>query len=77
MLGLVVASGICGLLLGWYFKIYVTLPMVLVLLGPYFLGPGFLLEALRPLAVHQTIPIAERHTNLALGLDVGHRSASV
>ena len=39
MLGLVVASGICGLLLGWYFKIYVTLPMVLVLLGPaYFLG---------------------------------------
>ena len=39
MLGLVVASGICGLLLGWYLKIYVTLPMVLVLLGPaYFLG---------------------------------------
>ena len=38
MLMLVVASGICGLLLGWYFKIYVTLPMVLVLLGPaYFL----------------------------------------
>ena len=39
VLGLIVASGICGLLLGWYFKIYVTLPMVLVLLGPaYFLG---------------------------------------
>lgn len=39
MLGLVVASGICGLLLGWYFKVYVTLPMGFVLLGPaYFLG---------------------------------------
>ena len=39
MLVLVVASGICGLLLGWYFKIYVTLPMVFVLLGPAnFLG---------------------------------------
>ena len=39
MLGLVVASGICGLLLGRYFKIYMILPMVFVLLGPaYFLG---------------------------------------
>jgi hypothetical protein len=39
VLELVVASGICGLLLGWHCKVYVTLPMVLVLLGPaYFLG---------------------------------------
>ena len=39
MLGLIVASGICGLLVGWYFKVYVILPMSLVLLGPaYFLG---------------------------------------
>jgi hypothetical protein len=39
VLELVVASGICGLLLGWHCKVYVALPMVFVLLGfAYFLG---------------------------------------
>ena len=52
MLGLVVTSGICGLLLGWYFKIYVTLPMVLVLLGPaYFLGQASLMRGILGLVV--------------------------
>jgi hypothetical protein len=47
VLGLVVASGICGLLLGRYFKVYVVLPMVLVLLGPaYFLGQADMMRGI-------------------------------
>jgi hypothetical protein len=39
VLGLVLASGVCGLLLGCYFRIYATLPMVFVLLAAaYFVG---------------------------------------
>jgi len=39
MLGLVLASGICGLLLGRYFKMYVCLPtMVLLIPAAYFVG---------------------------------------
>jgi hypothetical protein len=39
VLGLVLASGVCGLLLGRYFKIYATLPTVFVLLAvAYFVG---------------------------------------
>lgn len=39
LLGLVLASGICGLLLGCYFKAYVCLPTVLLLIAAaYFVG---------------------------------------
>ena len=39
MLGLVLASGICGLLLGRYFRVYVCFPIVLVLVAAaYFVG---------------------------------------
>jgi hypothetical protein len=39
MLGLVLASGICGLLLGRYFKIYACFPTILVLIPvAYFVG---------------------------------------
>lgn len=39
MLGLVLASGISGLLLGRYFKIYVCFPTILVLVAAaYFVG---------------------------------------
>ena len=39
MLGLVLASGICGLLLGRYYKMYVCLPtMVLLIPAAYFVG---------------------------------------
>jgi hypothetical protein len=39
MLGLIVASGICGLLFGRYFKIYALIPAALVIAGiVYFLA---------------------------------------
>jgi hypothetical protein len=39
VLGLVLASGICGLLLGRFFKIYACFPLVLVLIPvAYFVG---------------------------------------
>jgi len=39
VLGLVLASGICGLLLGHYFRVYVCFPIVLVLVvAAYFVG---------------------------------------
>ncbi|WGS18245.1 MULTISPECIES: hypothetical protein [unclassified Bradyrhizobium] len=39
MLGIVLASGICGLLLGRYFKVYVCLPaMLLVIPAAYLVG---------------------------------------
>jgi hypothetical protein len=41
MLGLVLASGICGLLLGRYYKLYVCLPtMVLLIPVACFVGYG-------------------------------------
>ncbi|KWV58557.1 hypothetical protein AS156_33755 [Bradyrhizobium macuxiense] len=37
MLGIVLASGICGLLLGRYFKVYVCLPAMLLVIPAAFL----------------------------------------
>ncbi|TWB93169.1 hypothetical protein FBZ93_111208 [Bradyrhizobium macuxiense] len=41
MLALILASGICGLLLGRYFKVYVCFPTILILIpAAYFIGDG-------------------------------------
>ena len=39
MLGIVLASGICGLLLGRYFRVYVCIPAIVLLIPvAYFVG---------------------------------------
>ncbi|MGB8609172.1 hypothetical protein [Bradyrhizobium sp.] len=38
MLGLILASGVCGLLLGRYFRVYATLPLVCVLIALVYFG---------------------------------------
>ncbi|MFQ3453027.1 hypothetical protein PMN64_06865 [Bradyrhizobium sp. UFLA01-814] len=41
MLAFILASGICGLLLGRYFKVYVCFPTILILIpAAYFVGHG-------------------------------------